>query len=61
MRKVTWYWKIWWWFGYHGIYQIGWLWRREKRLRDLRLREYVYILLWVLVGIELLAKIGSII
>jgi hypothetical protein len=24
MRKPTWYLKIWWWFGYHGLYQINW-------------------------------------
>jgi|GEM_PF-3604180 len=23
-RKSTWYWRIWWWFGYHGLYQINW-------------------------------------
>lgn len=23
-RKATWYWRIWRWIGYHGIYQIGW-------------------------------------
>jgi hypothetical protein len=24
MREPTWYWRIWWWIGYHGLYQIGW-------------------------------------
>lgn len=23
-RKGTWYWLIWWWIGYHGLYQINW-------------------------------------
>lgn len=34
-RKATWYWRIWWWIGYHGIYQIGWWWKKRgtKRAR----------------------------
>lgn len=24
MRNGTWYWRIWWWFGYHGLYQLNW-------------------------------------
>jgi hypothetical protein len=23
-RLPTWFWRIWWWIGYHGLYQIGW-------------------------------------
>ncbi len=32
-RRSTWYWRIWWWFGYHGLYQISWWWHREGRNR----------------------------
>jgi len=27
IRQPTWYWRIWWWFGYHGLYQINWWWK----------------------------------
>ena len=26
-RESTWYWRIWWWFGYHGLFQLNWWWR----------------------------------
>jgi hypothetical protein len=26
-RNATWYWRIWWWMGYHGLYQINWDWK----------------------------------
>ncbi len=29
MRQATWYWRLWWWFGYHGLYQINWWWRKK--------------------------------
>lgn len=25
VRTKTWYWSIWWWYGYHGLYQINWM------------------------------------
>lgn len=28
-RSVTWYWRIWWWIGYHGPYQLSWIWERR--------------------------------
>lgn len=28
LRKPTWYWKIWWFLGYHGLYQINWGWKK---------------------------------
>ncbi len=31
MRKKTWYWSIWWWMGYHGLYQINW-WLKKHRV-----------------------------
>ena len=31
-RKGTWYWRIWWWFGYHGLYQINWWWKNGGKL-----------------------------
>lgn len=27
VRLKTWYWSIWWWLGYHGLYQINWAWK----------------------------------
>ncbi len=27
-RKGTWYWRVWWWYGYHGLYQI------DRRLKE---------------------------
>jgi hypothetical protein len=31
-RHATWYWRIWWWYGYHGLYRVDWwLKRRAKR------------------------------
>jgi hypothetical protein len=35
-RYSTWYWRIWWSFGYAGLYQFGWLYKsRGLRLRDI--------------------------
>jgi len=34
MRRPTWYWRIWWWFGYHGLYQINWWLKRKGYLDD---------------------------
>lgn len=31
MRHATWYWRIWWWFGYHGLYQLDWWWKGSRR------------------------------
>lgn len=31
VRLKTWYWSIWWWIGYHGLYQINWAWKRWKK------------------------------
>lgn len=28
MRYPTWYWRAWWWIGYHGLYQYDWWLRR---------------------------------
>ncbi len=28
-RSATWYWKIWWWIGYHGLYQINWWYKKQ--------------------------------
>jgi len=33
-RKATWYWRIWWWFGYHGLYQINWWLKKKGYLSD---------------------------
>lgn len=33
MRRATWYWRIWWWYGYHGLYQIDWQWKRFQGWR----------------------------
>lgn len=27
LRKSRWYWRIWWFFGYHGLYQINWIYK----------------------------------
>jgi hypothetical protein len=35
MREPTWYWKLWWWFGYHGIYQINWWWKKRDCYAEL--------------------------
>ena len=29
-RYRTWYWLIWWWMGYHGLYQINWWWKKVR-------------------------------
>jgi hypothetical protein len=26
-RYGTWMWRLWWWYGYHGLYQIDWWWK----------------------------------
>lgn len=31
MRRDTWYWRIWWWIGYHGLYQIDWWIKKHER------------------------------
>jgi len=30
MREPRWYWRLWWWIGYHGLYQINWWWKGRK-------------------------------
>ncbi len=36
-RRGTWYWQVWWWYGYHGLYQIDWGKKGfPKRLRGIR-------------------------
>lgn len=37
MRHATWYWKIWWWIGYHGLYQIDW-WLKRKGLKEEKIK-----------------------
>ena len=27
-RYGSWFWRIWWWYGYHGVYQLAWDMRR---------------------------------
>lgn len=29
-RYATWYWRLWWFYGYHGLYQINWAWKRRR-------------------------------
>jgi hypothetical protein len=31
MRKPTWYWRIWWWFGYRGPYRVNWYYQYYKK------------------------------
>lgn len=39
-RRPTWYWRIWWWIGYHsGIYAISWWWQRRKGVLPLTYDE----------------------
>lgn len=32
-REPIWYWRIWWWLGYHGLYQINWHFKRIAERR----------------------------
>lgn len=31
-RYGSWFWRLWWWYGYHGVYQLGW-WTRNDMAR----------------------------
>lgn len=32
-RRCTWYWRVWWFYGYHGLYQIDWKMKRRSAER----------------------------
>ncbi len=29
-------WRIWWFFGYHGLYQLNWWWKERKIKNEIR-------------------------